>query len=487
VSGPVSGGPVSGGASSSGPVASGSSSPAVEGCASAADVTQLLISRLRLKDFRNIGDLSLEPAPRFNVITGDNGQGKTSLLEAIYALCTSRSFRTDRMKELPRTGSAFARVDAELSEGERPRTQRLTLSGEGRAMFIDGERATRLADYATRTPVIVFHPGDLDLTMGGATARRDLLDRVGLFSGPGLLDDRRRYRQAVRERQKVLELRGEHAPELEAYETLIARHGSRLAQSRAAAALELARTVESGFRRLAAADLRFKMEYRTGGSTDEEAFRAELVARRSGDRRRHIAGFGPHKDDLVLWVDGRPARKTASQGQHRILALSLKLGELAAIENARSARPLLLLDDVSSELDPARIGAVQRFLRDSQSQVFVTTTRSDGFARVCSRAPEQPFRRASSELEVSEKTLVISRASEDWQTCRSALGGLYSAAPSRHPTGPMTCDGVRAARSSDQSPVPGALGSGFCRGGRGAPGRPPCGSFSSNSARNLKP
>ena len=92
-----------------------------------------------------------------------------------------------------------------------------------------------------------------------------------------------------------------------------------------------------------------------------------------------MASYGPHKDDLTLRVAGRLARKTASQGQHRILALCLKLAELQAIQQARGAHPLLLLDDVSSELDPTRIGAVHAFLRDSQSQVFVTTTRSDLF------------------------------------------------------------------------------------------------------------
>src|SRR6185295_1193073 len=112
-------------------------------------------------------------------------------------------------------------------------------------------------------------PGDLDLTMGGATARRDLLDRVGLFGDPALLDDRRRYRQALRERQKALELRGERAPELAAYETLLAHHGARLSQSRARAAEELARASQSGFRRLAAADLTLHMAYKAGGSCSE--------------------------------------------------------------------------------------------------------------------------------------------------------------------------------------------------------------------------
>ena len=363
----------------------------------------LRIARLRLKDFRNIPELSFEPAPRFNVISGDNGQGKTSLLEAIYCLATTRSFRTDQIKELRRDVAPFARVDAELLDGDQHRRQRLTLSAEGRGVYLDEQKVARLSEYAIRTPVVVFHPGDLDLTMGGATARRDLLDRVGLFGDPSLLDDRRRYRQALRERQKALELRGERAPELDAYETLVAQHGSRMFRSRARAAEELASAAQPGFRRLAAADLTLEMAYKPGGSGSEEEFRSELCARRGNDRRRHAASFGPHKDDLTLTVGGRLARKTASQGQHRILALSLKLGELHAIERARGAHPLLLLDDVSSELDPTRIGAVQSFLRESQSQVFVTTTRADLFQTPgAGPAERRDYRLQAGLLEASE-------------------------------------------------------------------------------------
>lgn len=343
------------------------------------DSARLLIRSLRLRDFRNIAELGFEPAVRFNVISGDNGQGKTSLLEAIYCLATTRSFRTEQVKELRRDGAPFARVDAELEDGGRMRSQRLTLSEEGRGVFVDEQRASRLSEYAVRTPVVVFHPGDLELTMGGAAARRDLLDRVGLFSDPALLDDRRRYRQALRERQKVLEVRGEHAPELEAYEQLAARHGARLGQCRARAAEQLGHAALEAFRRLAAAELTFEMTYKPGGSCEERELLQELAQRRGGDRRRHVASYGPHKDDLTLRVAGRLARKTASQGQHRILALCLKLAELQAIQQARGAHPLLLLDDVSSELDPTRIGAVHAFLRNSRSQVFVTTTRPDLF------------------------------------------------------------------------------------------------------------
>jgi DNA replication and repair protein RecF len=340
---------------------------------------KLLVTSLRLRDFRNIGELAIEPAPRFNVIAGDNGQGKTSLLEALYCVATSRSFRTERLKELRRDGAQFARVDAEILEQDQPRSQRVTVSQAGRAVFLDEQRPAGLAAYAIRTPVVVFHPGDLDLTMGGATSRRDLLDRVALFADPSISDDRRRYRQALRERQVVLESRDERAAELDTYEILAARHGARLAQSRAAAVGLLSVDAVPGFRRLLASDLSFAMSYRPGGSLDEATLRAELQARRGADRRRRMATFGPHKDDLELEIDGRPARKHASQGQHRILTLTLKLAELAAIRTARGAHPILLLDDVSSELDPTRTGAVYDFLRESESQVFVTTTRPELF------------------------------------------------------------------------------------------------------------
>lgn len=341
--------------------------------------SKLLVTRLRLRDFRNIADLTIEPAPRFNVIAGDNGQGKTSLLEALYCVATSRSFRTDRYRELRRDGAVFARVDAEVDEQDQRRSQRVTVSDAGRAVLIDEQRPAGLGAYATRTPVVIFHPGDLDLTMGGATTRRDLLDRVAMFADPTISDDRRRYRQALRERQAVLEGRDDRAPELDTYEILVARHGARLAQSRAAAVRLLAADAEPGFRRLVASELSFVMQYRPGGALDEASLRQELFTRRGADRRRRMATFGPHKDDLELKIDGRSARKHASQGQHRILTLTLKLAELAAIRGARGAHPILLLDDVSSELDPTRIGAVYDFLRQSESQVFVTTTRPELF------------------------------------------------------------------------------------------------------------
>lgn len=339
----------------------------------------LFVDQLEVRDFRNLQSLSIAPSRRFNVVSGDNGQGKTSLLEAIYCAFTSRSFRTQRYKEMRREGSEFSRVEAAVLDSGRRRRQKLTLSGSGRAVFLDGERPKRLFEYATKTPVVVFHPGDLTLTMGSAAARRDLVDRVALFVDPSLSDDRRRYREALRQRQRVLELRGTSAPELPAYEQLAATHGARLTRARAAAVQRLRQDALPALRRLVASSFKFEMHYRPAGDADPTRMLDELEERRSGDRRRRMAGFGPHRDDLDLLLDGRPARKHASQGQHRILSFTMKLSELSAIRRARGAQPIFLLDDVSSELDATRIGAVYAFLRAGDGQVFVTTTRPELF------------------------------------------------------------------------------------------------------------
>ncbi len=332
-----------------------------------------------MRTFRNIASLDFDPAPRLNVIAGDNGQGKTSLLEALYFVATSRSFRADRLRELVQEGAGHGTVRAWIEEAGLRREQRATAGERSRSLLIDGKHPPRLSAYATRTPVVVFHPGDLALASGSATVRRTLLDRVALFVDPTSGDDRLRYSRALRERQRALEERGTTAPELDAFEQLMAEHGARFSRARAAAAQAVAAALAPAFARMAAPELELGIEYAPGGSDDPERFQAELRGRRAQDLRRKKASFGPQRDELELGIDGRSARHHASQGQQRILALALKIAELDCVRKARAAHPVLLLDDVSSELDPTRTGAVYEFLRDTQSQVFVTTTRPELF------------------------------------------------------------------------------------------------------------
>lgn len=341
--------------------------------------TRVAFESVAIRQFRNIRALDFEPGPRINVVSGANGQGKTSLLEALYYVATSKSFRTDQPREMLRIGQDAALVRAVVVENRLAREQRATITPTERAVFLDGKKPETLADYATRTPVVVFHPGDLGIFSGPSVARRTVLDRVALFLDPKSADDRKRYTRASRSRKVVLEQRGTRAAELDALEQIMAEYGSALSRARAAATERLVGALVPLFEKMAAAGLELGVRFVPGGSVDAEELRAELGRRRDQDLKRRAATFGPHRDDLSVSLDGRGVRRHASQGQQRILTLALKAAELACVREARGAEPVMLLDDVSSELDPERTGAVYGFLRDTPGQVFVTTTRPELF------------------------------------------------------------------------------------------------------------
>ncbi len=345
----------------------------------------LLLERLRIRDLRNLAKVDFEPAARVNVIAGNNGHGKTSLLEAVYFAATSRSFRTHRPAELVRHGAALASVTARFVEagGDAPhvaREQTAATQGKGCVVRIDGNRPASLSEYATRSPVIAFHPDELVLSSGPAAGRRTLLDRLALFISPASADHRARYARALKARQQLLHRGEEGAVDsgaIEAFEELCAVHGAALTRARAGAAEALARELLPAFGRIAAPDLVLDVRFAPGGAADLDDARAELRRQRRRDAHRPSPGFGPHRDDLELRFDGHPVRAVGSQGQHRALTLALKAAETSAIAAARGIEPILLLDDVSSELDPERTTALFTFLGLAHGQIFLTTTRRE--------------------------------------------------------------------------------------------------------------
>jgi DNA replication and repair protein RecF len=335
------------------------------------------IASLAIRSFRNLEALDVAPNARFNVVAGDNGQGKTNLLEAIYVLATSRSFRATKPGDVVQHGQTIASVRAVVREEAEAREQSVGLKVGARLARVDGKKAASLASYALRTPVVVFHPGEISLSMGGGAERRRLLDRLALYLQASSLDDLERYQRAMRARQRALDLRGTSASDLEQWEELMVRHGRAIMDVRTEASGQLVDAMISAFAQIAAPGLALAVRYAPSAPREDSDYRRALATSRASDLRRGGAGIGPHRDDLALEIGGRPARGVASQGQHRAAVLALKAAEVHVIGSTRGSRPILLLDDVSSELDRARTEALFVFLRAQRGQVFLTTTRPE--------------------------------------------------------------------------------------------------------------
>jgi len=337
----------------------------------------LAVQSLSIRGFRNLERVDVEPGPHFNVVYGDNGQGKTNLLEAVYVLATSRSFRTARLPELVIAGGETASLRAVVVEEHEAREQTIGLRRGLRAVRIDGKRPPTLAEYALRTPVVVFHAGALALSSGAGAERRKLLDRISLYTSPVTLAEAESYAKAVRARQRVLDTRGENAADLDGWEELMVRHGTAMSLARRRTALRLAPFVHAAFSRIGPPGVALTLLFKGGAPEDPSAFREELRRRRAQDRARRAATVGPHRDDLLVSLGGMPMRGIASQGQHRAAVLALELAEIEIVTEARGVGPVLLLDDVSSELDRERTAALLQALREQRGQVFLTTTRPE--------------------------------------------------------------------------------------------------------------
>jgi DNA replication and repair protein RecF len=350
--------------------------PGPGGAGLGAGAPPLWLARLEVQNVRNLERVELEPSRRLTVLAGPNGQGKTSVLEAIYLAATSKSFRTPRLDELVRHGASGGRVRAVFREGGSAvgREQTVGIEGARRVVKIDGKRPPSLGHFAVKSPVVCFHTRELELTSGPAPARRLLLDRLALFVDPLSADDRARYQKALRARQRALEKRGPTGADVGVFEALCAKHGAALTRARRRAATALVAWLGPSIERLSPG-LRVEAAYEAGGSDDEGEAAAALLARRGKDLLRGSAGFGPHRDELALRLEGKPLRAVASQGQHRAVTLGLKVAELRALGAARGLWPVLLLDDLSSELDEEKTRALLLLLYETGGQVFVTTTR----------------------------------------------------------------------------------------------------------------
>ncbi len=335
----------------------------------------MILEHLTLRRFRNLTEATLSPHPRFNVLVGANGQGKTNLLEAIYWLATLRPSRAGRLRELVQWGADACRVEGRvLYEGLEHRLSCEVVGGE-RVAKREG-KVVRVPGYFGVLAVVLFTPDDVGLVRGPPADRRGFLDRAIFTGRPAYLADVLTYRRALDARNKLLR---DEAPDdlIAVYEATLAPAGARLMAARRDYVEALQPVFTDAFGRIMDAEMAVRLAYRPGADIEGDVATglcALWAEDRARDRQRGFTQRGPHTDDLVLRLHDRPARAYASQGQQRAMVLALKIGEIELLRARRRCTPVLLLDDVSSELDPERNARLFRFLEDFEGQVFITTT-----------------------------------------------------------------------------------------------------------------
>ena len=364
------------------------------------------LAHLELTDHRNLAHAVLDPDPHLTVLCGPNGQGKTNLLEAVWLLTGGKSFRGSRDAELIRRGCAFSVVEGVFESGGSEKTIRLTVGSKGsqrpgRTAKLNGADQGRAATLAGNFQAVVFEPDLLALVKGGPEGRRRFLDAALCQIYRPYLVALRRYMRLVAQKNALLksyEITPNAGLLLDAYNEQLAGYGGQIMAHRQRFTDALAPAAAANYGEISHGAEAFTLRYLCCAEAPTgQALAEKLAAVRGSELRAGFCLAGPHREDLDLQLDGQPARVYGSQGQQRSCVLAMKLAEATVAGELFGEHPVLLLDDVLSELDDER----QTYLltRMGEHQTIVTTCDTAAFARTTGKivyvkggqASETPF------------------------------------------------------------------------------------------------
>ncbi|HET9870791.1 MAG TPA: DNA replication/repair protein RecF [bacterium] len=344
------------------------------------------VGSIRLSQFRNYGSLEVPFHPRLNLILGMNAQGKTSLLEALYCLSAARSFRAGGDDEMIQFGRESAAVEGLLQkEKGQDRVFLEFRKHKGKTLTLNGKKQKKLSALLGQMPAVVFSPDDLFLVKGGPALRRKYLDLTILQLDGGFLPHYQQYERALKQRNALLRQRpADLDPQLRLWDEPLAEHGAAILARRLKAARELSRWAAQALADLTGGQEKFELRYESalapgGEGAGKDDIRKAFAKARREEMARGITVVGPHRDDIGLYVNGELLRKFGSQGQQRTAALALKLAQLSLLAEGCHTEPLVLFDDVMSELDEKRQAFfLERLQRGGQA--FLTGTAARDFA-----------------------------------------------------------------------------------------------------------
>jgi len=363
------------------------------------------LAHLRLRDFRNYARLDADFAPGFHLLLGDNAQGKTNILEAVYLMATLRSFRgvggaqmirhgqrgyfvggTVVGGTIPASSSPAMRDESAPSDPSRltsaatiltsqsPREIKMFWSANERKLALDGQPVKKLTDYLGVLRTVVFCTEDLQLVKGAARARRRFLDLLLAQTQPGYLPLLQRYMRAVRARNALLKQHPVDEAALDSFSQELVKLGDEIIHARRELAPKFSPLARLAYRRISNDAEELRIEYQPSVKKD---FVVELAQSRNRERSYRSTLVGPHRDDVQLLLNGKSAAQFGSEGQKRTLAIALKIAQAEFLAGLHGSPPVLLIDDVMGELDVKRRSGFLPLLesaRKTSGQVFMTAT-----------------------------------------------------------------------------------------------------------------
>jgi DNA replication and repair protein RecF len=341
--------------------------------------------KLKINSFRNILEAEITPHEQFNVIVGNNAQGKTNILESIYLLGTMKSFRMARNSDLVTHGAEYSVLKGVVEKEGISNEITLSLSEQGKKAYLDRKAIVRPSDFFGNLNTVVFSPEDMAMVRGLPETRRKYLDRAVFSSNPLYLDVHHEYFKILKNRNALLK-RGS-SDGLQVWTERLIECGTRLMMLRATYLIEISNIFTERYASISGsadfAEIRYRSRIRTANRSDSEIREDFFNVLKKGmdeEIRRGTTLTGPHRDDLEFVINGKTLNHNGSQGEQRSFILALKISEIESLWKKWGNPPVLLLDDMTSELDRDRNGNFMEFLREKDMQVFITTTSLDNIS-----------------------------------------------------------------------------------------------------------
>ena len=331
------------------------------------------LAHLRLRDFRNYARLDVDFSPGFHLLLGDNAQGKTNILEAIYLMATLRSFRGVGGAQMIRHGAKGYFVGGNVV-GQGDHEIKIYWSARERKLALDGQPVKKLTDYLGALRTVVFCTEDLQLVKGAARSRRRFIDLLLAQTQPGYLALLQRYMHSVRARNALLKARVTDEAALESFSAELVKLGNEIIRARRELVPKFSPLARLAYRRISNDAEELRIEYSPSVKND---FAVELASSRAREKTFRATLVGPHRDDLQFLQNEKSAAQFGSEGQKRTLAIALKMAQAEFLTGIHGTPPVLLIDDVMGELDVKRRGGLLPLLaraREASGQVFMTCT-----------------------------------------------------------------------------------------------------------------